>query len=127
MKLKEYRLYGAVNASGAGTFKSTSPVFGLLYAVQWIDGTLENNNTAVLSTINSEAAETLLTLSAGEGDSDVKYYPRALVHDAACTALTGTSGGDRTMPVVAGTLQLVIASGGVSTSGGCIVYVLEEF
>jgi hypothetical protein len=55
----------------------------------------------------------------------VKYYPRALACDAACTALTGTAGGDRVMPVVAGTLQLVIASGGALTSGGCIVYVME--
>lgn len=125
MKLKEYRLYGAVNSSGAGTFKSETPAFGLLYAVQWIDGTLADNNTAVLSVINSEAAETLLTFGAGEGDADVKYYPRALVCDNACTALTGTAGGDRVSPVVQGTLQLVIASGGTSTSGGCIVYVLE--
>jgi len=125
MKLREYRLYGAVDASGDGTFKSTSPAFGLLYAVQWIDGTLADNNTAVLSSTNSESAETLLTLGAGEGDADVKYYPRALVCDASATALTGTAGGDRVMPVVAGTLQLVIAAGGVSTSGGCIVYVME--
>ena len=125
MKLKEYRLYGAVDASGDGTFTSESSVFGLLYAVQWIDGTLADNNTAVLSSINSEAAETLLTLGAGEGDADVKYYPRALVCDNAATALTGTAGGDRVCPVVAGKLQLVIASGGVSTSGGCICYILE--
>lgn len=125
MKLKEYRLYGTVNASGAGTFTSETSVYGLLYAVQWIDGTLADNNTAVLSTINSEGAETLLTLGAGEGDADVKYYPRALACDAAATALTGTAGGDRVCPVVAGKLQLVIASGGVSTSGGCIAYILE--
>ena len=126
MKLREYRLYGAVDASGDGTFTSESGVYGLLYAVQWIDGTLADNNTAVLSTINSEGAETVLTLGAGEGDADVKYYPRALACDAAATALTGTAGGDRVMPVVFGGLQLVIAVGGVSKSGGCIVYVLEE-
>jgi len=126
MKLTEHRLYGTVNASGDGTFKSETSVFGLLYAVQWIDGTLADSNTAVLSTINSEGAETLLTLGAGEGDADVKYYPRALVCDASATALTGTAGGDRVCPLVWGTLQLVIAAGGVSTSGGCIVYVLED-
>lgn len=126
MKLKEIRLYGQVNASGAGTFTSEGPVFGLLYAVQWVDGTLADNNTAVLSAINSEAAATLLTLSAGEGDADVMYYPRALMCDAACTALTGSAGGDRALPLVAGRLQLVIASGGVSTLGGCICYVMES-
>jgi hypothetical protein len=126
MKIKEYRLYGQVSAGGAGTFTSESPVFGLLYAVQWIDGTLADNNTAVLSTINTEGAETLLTLGAGEGDADVKYYPRALVCDASATALTGTAGGDRVCPLVWGNLQLVIADGGVSTYGGCIAYVMES-
>lgn len=126
MKLTEHRLYGAVDADGNGVFKSETSVFGLLYAVQWIDGTLADSNTAVLSTINSEGAETLLTLGAGEGDADVKYYPRALVCDASATALTGTAGGDRVCPLVCGTLQLVIAAGGVSTSGGCIVYILED-
>jgi len=126
MKLTEHRLYGAVSALGAGTFKSETSVFGLLYAVQWIDGTLANSNTAVLSSINTEGAETLLTLGAGEGDADVKYYPRALTCDAAATALTGTAGGDRVCPLVWGTLQLVIASGGTSTSGGCICYVMES-
>jgi len=125
MKLKEYRLYGAVSSGGAGTFTSESSVYGLLYAVQWIDGTLADNNTAVLSTINSEGAETLLTLGAGEGDADIKYYPRALACDNGATALTGTAGGDRVLPVVFGKLQLVIASGGTSTSGGCICYVME--
>ena len=126
MGIKEYRLYGQVSAVGAGTFKSESSVYGKLYAVQWIDGTLADNNTAVLSTINSEGAETLLTLGAGEGDADVKYYPRALACDNAATALTGTAGGDRVCPLVCGQLQLVIASGGTSTLGGCIVYIESE-
>ena len=126
MKLTEYRLYGQVSAGGAATLTSESAVFGLLYAVQWIDGTLADNNTAVLSSINSEGAETLLTLGAGEGDADVKYYPRALACDNAATALTGTAGGDRVCPLVWGTLQLVIASGGTSTYGGCICYVQES-
>ena len=126
MKLTEHRLYGAVSALGAGTFTSETSVFGLLYAVQWVDGTLADNNTAVLSSINSEGAETLLTLGAGEGDADVKYYPRALTCDNAATALTGTAGGDRVCPLVWGQLQLVIASGGTSTLGGCICYVVED-
>jgi len=126
MKLTEHRLYGAVSTGGAGTFTSETSVFGLLYAVQWIDGTLADNNTAVLSSINSEGAETLLTLGAGEGDADVKYYPRALTCDNAATALTGTAGGDRVCPLVWGQLQLVIASGGTSTLGGCICYVVED-
>ena len=126
MKLTEHRLYGAVSTGGAGTFTSETSVFGLLYAVQWVDGTLADNNTAVLSSINSEGAETLLTLGAGEGDADVKYYPRALTCDNAATALTGTAGGDRVCPLVWGQLQLVIASGGTSTLGGCICYVVED-
>lgn len=127
MKIKDYRINVTVNADGDGTGYSESGVFGLLYKVQWISGDLADNNTSVLTCDNSsQSDETLLTLGAGEGDTDLVYYPRALACDAAGTALTGTAGGDRVMPLVLGTLKLVIAAGGVSKTGGCIVYVMES-
>ena len=124
MKLKEFRLYGTTDSSGDATVTGDA-VDGKVYAVAWIDGDLANNNTAVLSTINHEAATTLLTLAAGEGDDDIVYYPRAVVHDAGATALTGTAGGDRVMPIAIGNLQLVIAAGGSLKSGGCLIFIEE--
>jgi hypothetical protein len=126
MEIKEYRVNVTVNADGDGTGYSETAVFGMLYKVRWISGDLADNNTSVLSaTYTPLADETLLTLGAGEGDTDLVYYPRALVCDAAGTALTGTAGGDRVCPLVWGKLKLVIAAGGVSKTGGCIAYILE--
>ena len=124
MKLREVRLYGTTDTSGDLTVTGDA-VFGKVYAVAWIDGTLDDNNTAVLSTINHDAASTILTLEAGEGDDDAIFYPRAIVHDAGAESLTGTAGGDRAEPLAAGNLQLVIAAGGALKSGGCIVFIEE--
>jgi len=124
MTLVERRLIGTTNSDGAATI--TDPeggVIGKLYAVAWVDGSLVDNNTSVLSVINSDAATTLLTLGSGEGDSDDIKYPRVLVQDLEDTDLTGTAGGDRAMPVISGTLRLVIASGGDKKTGGCLVYI----
>ena len=126
MKMDERRLYGTTDTSGDLTVNDLSAVSGFLYAIRWIDGDLADSNTAVLSTQDSEIAETILTVGAGEGDDDKWYYPRDLVHDDACTALTGTAGGDRAMRIVDGTLRLVIASGGSKKSGGCIVYIDKD-
>jgi len=123
MKLDERRLYGTTDTSGDLTVNDEGGVFGVLYAVAWIDGTLADNNTAVISTQNHEAAATLLTLGAGEGDDDLPYYPRALVHDQTGGVLTGTAGGDRVMAIAAGTLRLVVVDGGATKEGGCIVYI----
>ena len=123
--MREERLYGTTAVGGALTVKG-SAVSGKLYAIAWIDGDFADNVTAVISTINNEAATTLLTLAAGEGDDDVIYYPRALVSDAGATALTGTAGGDRARPLVVGQLQLVVAAGGDLKEGGCILFIDED-
>jgi hypothetical protein len=51
------------------------------------------------------------------------FYPRDLVHAVADgAALTGTAGGDRTMPILAGVLKVTVASGGNAKSGKLIIY-----
>ena len=69
--MKELRLYGTTDASGDATVNSTTPVFGKLYAIQWVDGDLDNGVDAVISTQNHEAAKTLLTLT--DADNDALY------------------------------------------------------
>jgi hypothetical protein len=123
--LDSIRLTGTTTAGGAATITAERAVLGLLYAVQWIDGDLANNNTAVLSAVRTDSAvdQALHTQVAGEGDDDGWYYPRVAVHDLSAVGLTYD--GTRTvneMPVINGTLQLVIADGGNAKTGGCIVY-----
>ena len=124
-RLKEAILVGTTSTAGAATINDTRATLGKLYAVEWIDGTLSDGVDAVLTCQNtaSGVAQTLLTLT--DANDDKPYYPRDVVHDLTGGALTGTSGGDREMPVINGVLRLVIASGGSEKTGGCIVYFYE--
>lgn len=92
----------------------------LLYAVEWIDGDLEDGVDATLSMTDtlSGVDKTLLTLT--DADNDAWYYPQALVHDN-----TGVATVYYAPQVVEGTLKLVVASGGNTKSGKMIVYLLK--
>lgn len=123
--LDAIRINVTTDSMGDGSDTADRSVLGLLYAVQWIDGDLADNNTAVLSVTNTDSGvdQTLLTLAAGEGDADIWYYPRVQVHDNGAEVLSY----DGTEPVpckavINGTLKLVVASGGDTKTGGCIVY-----
>src|SRR5512133_1944642 len=121
MSMHSMRLYGTTDGDGNATAIGSRSVRGLLYAVQWIDGNLADGVDGVLSTVNSDAANAnLLTLT--NADNDALYYPRHVVHSEAGAALTGTSGGDRAMPLLDGTPKLVISSGGATRAGGCVLY-----
>lgn len=128
MQIIDIRLIGETNSSGAATITSTQAVKGFLYKVKWVDVDLVDAVTGVLSVIETPEGvdETLLTLSNPDANADKNYYPRDVVHSATGTALTGTAGGDRIEPLVVGKLKLVIASGGDTKTGGCVVYILEN-
>jgi len=119
--LHSTKLYGITDSSQDLIVNDSRAVFGFLYAVLWLKDDLADGVGAVLSTQAPGNVKTLLTLTAANTDNAF-YYPRDLVHDAAGTALTGTSGGDRALPVIDGTLRLVVAQGGATNAGGCIVY-----
>ena len=115
------KLTGTTNG-GALTVTDTMSFNAMLYAVEWVDGDLANSHTAVLSSTATESGVdyVLLTVGAGEGDDDVIFYPRVLAQDLAADDLASTYA----YPVVNGTLELVIASGGAAKTGGCHVYLL---
>lgn len=124
MKEKEIRLTGTTDTNGDLTVNATQPVFGLLYAVRWVDGDFADGVDAVISTQGHEAAATLLTLT--DANNDAWYYPRDLVHSATGGALTGAAGGDRALPLMVGIPRLVVSSGGSTKTGSCILYYFEE-
>ena len=108
------------NTAGAGSATSGS-VVGKLYAVEYQPGTIDTGATITL-TAESDVSKPLLT-KATAGTSNVWFYPRDLVHavlDGA--ALTGTSGGDRVMPIVTGGLKFAVASGGAVHTGKVVFY-----
>ena len=119
-RLIDVQLTGTTNAQGAATINGPA-VFGRLYAVRWIDGTLADGNDAVLSYTDADGSSvTLLTLT--DADIDKMYYPREKVQ--------GNTGADLDtaydLALVAGPLKLAITGGGSGGIGGCVVYVLEE-
>lgn len=122
MRLKTRYLQGTTNASGAATFTDTLSVLGYLYAVETVDGTFDDGVDATLSVVSTESGTALTLLTLTDWNTDAMYYPRHVVHGETGTALTGTAGGDRCMPVLNGTLQVVIAQGGNTKTGGLIVY-----
>jgi hypothetical protein len=126
--LDSIRLNVTTDGDGDGTATAERPAFGLLYAVQWIDGDLADSNTAVLSVTNTDSAvdQTLHTQDAGEGDDDTWYYPRSGLHDLSAAALTYD--GTRAVAgkvAINGALKLVVAAGGDTKTGGCIVYYMR--
>jgi len=92
----------------------------LLYAVEWVDGTMDDGVDAVLSVTSTPSGvdKTLLTLT--NANDDAWYHPRGVEHDAAGAALT-----TRALSVVYGTLKLVVSAGGNVKTGACWVYLLD--
>jgi len=108
-------------STGAATTNGERPVFGKLYAIEYRPGTIATGATLTI-TCEGYASKPLLT-KATAGTSDSWYYPRDLVHAVADgAALTGTSGGDRCLPILNGIPRAVIADGGNSKAGTVVLY-----
>lgn len=119
--MKAVRLDWTTNASGAATTNGTFTIHGELYAIDYLPGTTDTGATVTVSDIGFMTHTLLLKLSAGT--SNLRFYPRDLVHkteDGA--ALTGTAGADRAQPLLAGVPRVLIASGGNTMSGSVIIH-----
>jgi hypothetical protein len=120
--MKDVVLSITTNGSGAATVKAPSGVFGRLYAIEYIPGTLATGATVTITCNGIDGASWALLTLTSPGTSNLRKYPRDLVHDNSGTALTGTSGGDRTCPLLAGIPQVVVASGGATAKGKVVLY-----
>jgi len=109
----------------AGTASTLAPtgVLGKLLAVLYVPGTIDTGATLTLTCLGIDGSEKPLLTKATAGTANVWFYPRDLVHAVADgAALTGTSGGDRTCPILAGVVKAAIASGGNSKAGKVVIY-----
>lgn len=114
----------ATDGDGAET-EYSEIVMGKLYAIEYQPGTIDTGATVTVTCENGVTSHALLT-KASAGTANTIYYPRDLVHAVADgAALTGTSGGDRALPVLAGRIKCVIASGAATKTGKLIVYFEE--
>ena len=113
------RLYGTTDASGDLTVYSNEAYSGEVYAVQTIDGTLDDG---VDITVTSETADSLSIpiLTKANFNTDGIYYVRTVanqVSDGAASTVYDVK------PLASGRLKMVLAQGGNAKSGGCIVYI----
>lgn len=116
LKLSTGEADGAATAIG-------SAVLGKLYAIAYQPGTIDTGATLTVTCDGPNASSKPLLTKSSAGTSNAWYYPRDLVHAVADGSdLTGTSGGDRALPLLAGAPKAVIASGGNSKVGYCILY-----
>jgi len=121
--LTPIKLYGETASDGSLTLITATVVKGFLHSVSWIKGTFANGVDFVLSVPAYDHAPALTLLDVDNADTDKMYHPRAEVcgTDGAELTYDGTNSIVDKFPVN-GKLSLVIASGGDSKSGGCIVY-----
>lgn len=109
------------DASGDASVTSPSWVFGMLYAISYLPGTIATGATVTV-TCEGPLSKPLLT-KANAGTSNAVFYPRDLLNGVADgAALTGTAGGDRGLPIMDGKVKVVVAAGGNAGAGGLIVY-----
>ncbi len=119
--MRHITLSATTDASGDATVNSSQNILGKVYAILYKPGTIATGATITV-TSQGHFAKPLLT-KASAGTSDTMYYPRDLVHAVADgAALTGTSGGDRCLPLINGALRFVVASGGNTMTGSIVVY-----
>lgn len=113
-------LSGTTSAGGALTVSGTTSVTGLLYAVQLIDGSFDDGVDITLTCENSDMSIPLLVKA--DFNTDQMVYPRVLQ----ALNTDGTALATHTLPILAGIPKMVIAQGGGTKTGGCILYILEN-
>jgi hypothetical protein len=109
--------------SGQSTTNAQPSIFGELCAIKYVPGTIDTGATITVTCVAGDGSAKALLTKATAGTSNVWFYPRDLVHAVSDgAALTGTSGGDRTEPILDGQIKVVVASGGAVKLGSVTVY-----
>ena len=115
-----------IGATGAVTVKGEA-AFGKLHAILYVPAALDTGAGIVVTCESFMGASKPLLTETSLGTSPLWRYPRDLVHAVANgAALTGTAGGDRACPILAGNIQVVVSSGGATPLTGYVVVYYED-
>ncbi len=112
------RINITTDASGNGSDYDHA-AFGLLYAVQLVDGTFDDGVDVVITAEQGDLSIPLL--SANDFNVDVMKYPRVSEHDGVGGAALTTA----CMPLVTGRPKAVVAAGGNVKTGSFILYIID--
>lgn len=105
-------------ADGTKTASSNERYFGLVQAVQLVDGDLADG--VDISVYNSTLDGDFLILTKADFNSDSMYYPRVLEH----LNTDGTALSTHTLPVISGQIKVVITQGGNVKSGAVVLHII---
>ena len=120
--MKYEKVSWTTDGSGDATVYGNT-VTGEVCAIDYLPGDTATGATVSVYDEPSGGFTHTLLVKATAGTSNLRFYPRELVHKAEDgAALTGTAGGDRTEPLAAGKIKVVIASGGDTKTGSVIVW-----
>jgi hypothetical protein len=115
-----------VAATGAVTVKGEA-VLGELHAILYVPGTLDTGAGIVVTCESFQGASKPLLTKTSLGTAALWFYPRDIVHAVADgSVLTGSAGGDRACPILAGNIQVVVSSGGATPLTGYVVVYYED-
>ena len=112
-------LSGTTNTAGALMVSASESLHGLLYAVQLVDGALADGVDITLTCEQESLSIPLLTKA--DFNTDQIVYPRV----AEALNTNGSALTTYSMPLINGVPKMVLAAGGATAAGGCILYIVE--
>lgn len=107
-------------ADGSATGTSTNWVFGFLFRISYLPGTLDAG--ADLTITSEGPISQSLLVKANAGTSNVPLYPRT-VSNAGNDGAAGTT--YDTLPLIDGKIKVVVAQGGDTKTGTLIFYYFD--
>jgi hypothetical protein len=113
------QLSATTTTGGGATTVADHAMAGVLYAVQLIDGDFADGVDITLTCEQENLSIPLLVKA--DFNSDQMVYPRV----AEALNTNGSALTTYAMPVINGKPQMVIAAGGATKTGGCILYIAE--
>lgn len=109
-------------ASDGSATAYSAGVYGLLYAVSFLKGTLADTADVAVSIDGGAFDNAVMTITNLTTSNDGPYYPRANSCDASGTV--GTSAD--CLHIIDGKIKVVVAQGGDTLSGSVVVTWIDE-
>lgn len=113
-------LIGTTDSDGAAVIQAAHAVNGLLFGFIEDKGSFDDGVDLTLAVVNSEFTATIITLTNADTDNQA-FFPRT---DSCGNTGTALIQNQMAYPVV-GKLQLTVAQGGDTKTGGIYAWILE--
>jgi hypothetical protein len=118
--MRDVKLTVTTNGSGAGNVTGDAVNPGVVYAIEYLPGTIDTGATITI-TDEGDMSRTLL-VKASAGTSNTTYYPRSAEQGSADgAAITG----QYCYPLITGRPKLTVASGGDTKTGSVILRIID--